>query len=227
MPESRHRRRRGGNAPGGRSATGARLAVGSRGKRTNYFYLIVSAVIAILVIGSFAVSGITGLCRGKTSAGSSDKYVDGVGVQQDLMVDAKGQPARNHVDGKTIKYNTIPPTSGDHWSQPASCGFYEQGLPDEQAVHNLEHGAIVISYNLSDPSDVDTLRRIVENIDLSKIWGVTRFYDKIEQGTVAVAAWSALDTMQGVDQGRIEKFFKAYAGRLGPEKSTKGIGIPC
>ena len=224
MPESRHRRRHGGSAPGGRSATGARLAVGSRRKRTNYFYLIVSAVIAILVIGSFAVSGITGLGRGKSSqAGDSDHYVDGVGTQQAQL------PTRNHVDPKTVEYNTTPPTSGNHWSNWASCGFYENGLEDERVVHNLEHSAIVISYNLTSPEAVKQLRDAVDDIPLSKIWGVTRFYDKIPEGTVAIAAWGVLDTMEGIDSVRIKKFYETYAGKLGPEKSDtkKNVGIPC
>ena len=44
-------------------------------------------------------------------------------------------------------YNSDPPTSGPHYAQPAQAGFYDEALPDEQLVHNLEHGYIVIWYN--------------------------------------------------------------------------------
>ena len=54
-------------------------------------------------------------------------------------------------------------------------------------------------------------------IGLSEIWGVTRFYDKIPVGTVAVAAWEVLDTTEGVDGVRIKTFFETYSGSLGPE----------
>ncbi len=44
-------------------------------------------------------------------------------------------------------YNSNPPTSGPHYDQPANWGVYQKELPDEQLVHNLEHGGIWISYN--------------------------------------------------------------------------------
>ncbi len=47
-----------------------------------------------------------------------------------------------------------------------------------------------------------------------------RSYDKIPSGTVALAAWGALDTMQEVDKDRIETFFDTYSGALGPERIT-------
>jgi hypothetical protein len=94
-------------------------------------------------------------------------------------------------------------------------------LRDERAVHNLEHGNIVVSYNLSSQAEVDQLRKVVDNIGMAAVWGVTRFYDQLPQGQVAVAAWGVLDTMQGIDRDRIKKFFEAYSGNLGPET------IPC
>lgn len=225
MPLSKHRRRRDHSVPGGRSATGTPLSVRPKKKKTNYLMLTVFVVIAILVIGSFGLTTIPFGRTGQARAGSSDKYVEGVGQQQSIM------PTREHVDGKTVSYNTIPPTSGNHWSGPARCGFYEadqrEETRDEIVVHNLEHGAIVISYNLATPEEVNQLRDVLSAIGLNQTWGVARFYDKIPEGTVAVAAWGVLDTMQGVDQNRIKKFFQTYAGRLGPETTQAGIGIPC
>src|SRR3954468_11549389 len=49
-------------------------------------------------------------------------------------------------------YNSNPPTSGWHWPQPAQWGTYNTTQPDEQMVHNLEHGGIWISYQ---PDKVD------------------------------------------------------------------------
>ena len=50
------------------------------------------------------------------------------------------------VDATHLPYNSNPPTSGDHYAQPADWGVYQNELPDEQLVHNLEHGGIWISY---------------------------------------------------------------------------------
>tara|TARA_B100000315_G_scaffold233669_1_gene246968 strand:- start:1397 stop:1795 length:399 start_codon:yes stop_codon:yes gene_type:complete len=131
-------------------------------------------------------------------------------------------PTAIHVpDGQLVVYNTTPPTSGDHWAGWAECGFYEGGLPDELIVHNLEHGNIVVSYNLAAGEEVELLRRSLDSLGLAAVWGVTRSYDKIPEGTVALAAWGMLDTVRGADRGKIAVFFDAYAGELGPER------IPC
>ena len=216
MPLSRHRRRRGRRTSGGRDPGGTSLTVRPKKKRTNYFLLAGFIIIALLVIASFGLTTIPFRGGASTSTGSSDKYVSGVGEQHPIMATADHIPA-----GRTARYSTTPPTSGDHWARQADCGFYTAGLPDEQTTHNLEHGNIVVSYNLTSQEKVAQLRKILDSIDLNPIWGVTRFYDKLEPGTVAVATWGVLDIMKDIDRDRIKKFFETYSGRLGPEQ------VPC
>lgn len=220
MPLSRRRRRRGRVVTGGRSATGTPITARSRKRRTNYLLLGAFIVIALLVIGSFGLTSIPFGRGGAARAGSSDRHVEGIGVQHPI------EGATHVPEPREVSYRTTPPTSGNHWPRWANCGFYDEGLPDEMIVHNLEHGAIVVSYNLA-AEDVARLRTIVDGIGLSQIWGVTRFYDKLSKGTVALAGWGVLDTMQGVDAERIKRFFNTYAGTLGPEKTQGNIGIPC
>lgn len=213
MPISRHRRRR--SAQRGRQAE---IAIPQSRPRTNIWYIIASGVIAFLVIAGFVVGGIS--FQGSNSGiGSSDEYVEGVGELQEVMA------TRQHVsEDQTVDYNTIPPTSGNHWDWWARCGFYEDGVPDERIVHNLEHGNIVVSYNLPDGPELDKLRNFMDDFELAPSWAITRFYDQIPEGTVALSAWGVLDTMSGVDEDRIEDFFRTYAGTLGPEFPN---GAPC
>ena len=212
MPISRRRRRR--SAQRGRAAD---LVINQPRRKTNYWYIAASAVIAVLVIAGFVVGGIN--FTGNDGVGSSDSYVEGVGVQQEIM------PSRIHVpEEQTVAYNTTPPTSGNHWDWWARCGFYEDGLPDERIVHNLEHGNIVVSYNLPPGPELDRLKEFMDNFELAPAWAVTRFYDKIPEGTVALSVWGVLDTMQGVDEARIENFFRTYYGSMGPEFPN---GAPC
>ncbi len=175
-----------------------------------------SVVIAVLVIGGFAVGGIN-FQRGSPTGSSSGEYVEGVGVQQRLMPAGPNGLNAHVPNGQLVEYNTAPPTSGDHLDRPETCGFYEDGLEDERIVHNLEHGNIVVSYNLSTEEEVDQLRDALDGVGLSEIWGVIRSYDKIPSGTVSLAAWGVLDTMQGTDRERIKTFFDTYAGSMGPE----------
>ena len=205
MPVSRRRRGR-----VARSARTGNLAITNRRKKTNKLYLLASVVIAVLVIASFAfASGIGG--GGSAQTGSSEFYVDGVGIQFPVL------DSPHISEGESAEYNSSPPTSGEHWPTPARCGFYDGGLPDERVVHNMEHGNIVISYNLPLESDVSALRDALGDIGLNKVWGVARAYDAIPTGQVGLSAWGVLDTMAGVDQDRIARFFEAYAGNLGPE----------
>ena len=60
------------------------------------------------------------------------------------------------------------------------------------------------------------------SIRLAERAGVTRLYEKIPEGTVALSAWGVSDTMEGIDGERITTFFEHYAGTLGPEGN-----IPC
>lgn len=217
MPESRRRRRR-GRVVDRSSRSPAAIAIPRPKKRkTNKLYLVASLVIAVLVIAGFALGSVN-FQRGAQTGGSKE-YVEGVGVKQEPMP-AIGRGGLNvHVpDDQTVDYNTTPPTSGDHWATPASCGFYEDGLEDERIVHNMEHSNIVVSYNLATKEEVDQLKKVMDGIGLSDIWGITRFYDKIPVGTVAVAAWGVLDTMEGIDKDRIKTFFETYVGNLGPEQ---------
>ena len=217
MPVSRHRRRRGRAASRGSRSADSLSLTRPRRQKTNKLYLIAAVTIAVLVIGSFGLSTIPFGSGGGVSTGSNNAYVPGVGIQQTIL-------AADHLaEGTEIDYNSLPPTSGEHWPPHVlrSCGFYGDGLRDEIVVHHLEHSNIVVSYNFSDQAQVDQLFRVVDDIGLANVWGLLRFYDKIPEGQVAVAAWGVLDTMDGIDSGRINRFFDNYAGNLGPER------VPC
>ena len=140
-------------------------------------------------------------------------------------------PSRDHfaatlriADVDPEGYNTIPPTSGRHWDAWSDCGFYNYPLPDELLVHNLEHGNIVISYNLADDAEVAELRAAVAAVPLAAEFAIVRRYPRLPPGMVALAAWGALDRMLGVDAGRIAGFFEQYPGTAGPEFPN---GLPC
>ncbi len=89
-------------------------------------------------------------------------------------------------------------------------------------MHNLEPSNIVLSYNLATSDEIEQLRNVMGRIDLAGRTGVSRFYEKIPEGTVALSAWGVSDTMDGIDEERINTFFDHYAGTLGPEGN-----IPC
>ena len=116
----------------------------------------------------------------------------------------------NHVDfGETVSYGTVPPTSGTHWGAPAECGVYDREVADEQVVHNMEHGHVIISHNLLDqPEELARFEALMADLPDLGVWGIVRPYDKIEPGTVAMTAWGVIDTVQGVDEEADKGFLR-------------------
>ncbi len=135
-------------------------------------------------------------------------------------------PSVNHVpNGATVTYNSIPPTSGSHYAQPAQDGFFppETVLADETIVHNLEHSEVVISYNFKDAKLVDQLRKVLTDRANYPCYVVARYYTKIPEGSIALSAWTRKDgpffpTSDGITPlvvERINAFLDAYAGHNG------------
>ena len=85
----------------------------------------------------------------------------------------------------------------------------------------MEHGNIVISYNLVKKEDIDSLKKSFSDVSLSKFWGVARFYNGIPEGQISLSTWGVTDSFTNVDTSRIRKFFEVYHGALGPEN------VPC
>ena len=156
-----------------------------------------------------------------TSIGRTS-YIPGIGVKA-------ADEGDGHVsEGTFVEYGSTPPSSGKHWPRWAGCGIYENELPDEYAVHNLEHGQVVMSYNLADEAEVERLVSLAEDLNDFDKWGILRPYSKIEQGMVGLSAWTIVDLFSGVDEKRIADFYYAYRGnRLSPETLAVGRGIPC
>ena len=125
-------------------------------------------------------------------------------------------PTRAHIppDSPRPDYNSSPPTSGDHYAQPANWGVYEQPVADQQLVHNLEHGGIWISYR--DPSDtelVSQLKSVADDFSLKVIMTPRAQNDS----RIAVAAWGRILKLENFDEDQIRGFISAFINR-GPEQ---------
>jgi len=111
-------------------------------------------------------------------------------------------------------YNSTPPTSGWHYAQPADWGIYTTPIPDEQQVHNLEHGGIMVQYRPdAGPDIVQQLRQVVGRYQ-SKV--ILAPYPGLDT-TIALTAWGRIDKLEAFDEGRIVAFINAYRNR-GPEQ---------
>jgi len=75
--------------------------------------------------------------------------------------DHTGALQHNHVTGP-VTYNILPPVGGPHDPVWMNAGVYTKPVPTARAVHNLEHGAVWITYNPNLPaSEVKELTAFV------------------------------------------------------------------
>lgn len=113
-------------------------------------------------------------------------------------------------------YNSNPPTSGPHWIDPAEWGIYSTPLVDEQAVHNLEHGGIWISYKGID----DETKAKLETIAKANPGSVIMSPRDTDESKIVLAAWTRLESLDSYDETKILDFIKANKNKS-PEPLAK------
>ncbi len=136
---------------------------------------------------------------------------------------------KSHVPtGQKVDYPQVPPTSGDHWAQPAApapWGVKTSLLPWEVTTHNLEHGGIVIVYSADlSTGQVDTLRLYVRQVQAAGFPKIVLepWPDMPKDSKVILTAWNWIMKLPGIDQASIVKFVKAHhAGSEAPEPNVQ------
>lgn len=161
--------------------------------------------ISVVVGGAFLLSSVqlggSGQWqRGKTTIGE-DVPIQG----QDHIQPGQSHPA----------YNSNPPTSGWHWPNAAKNGIYDSQLPDEQLIHNLEHGHIWISYK---PDIADEAKNQLKALVKKDDWKIVLAPRPQNDSAIALAAWGRILKLSDFDEAKIKEFIKAYRNQ-GPEKT--------
>jgi hypothetical protein len=172
-------------------------------KRQRFIWIAAGVVVALLLLGAVAWAAL-----------QSSQPAPGVAVA------IQGQ---QHIDDGASHppYNSDPPTSGWHYVEPADAGYYEEPLEDEQLIHNLEHGHVVISYDCSKLADCDAvkadLRDLVDRFDAWKIVAVPR---ENADAAIALTAWGRIDKLEVYDEDRIVRFVDSWRDE-GPEDTPE------
>lgn len=116
-----------------------------------------------------------------------------------------------HVEGE-VDYEDPPPSSGDHDECWASWGAHPDPVPDENWVHNLEHGGIVFLFNC--PSlcldEAANVQAWAEGELEPGRWVLTP-YDEMQPGWAAVA-WGVKMELLCSDLDAFQEFYDAHVG---------------
>ena len=153
------------------------------------------SIAAVVVVGLLITSIVLTPQAAKYSAGGEGATVEGVETFENTS---------NHVEG-VVDYPQTPPTGGEHNPAWLNCGVYDQPVPNENAVHSLEHGAIWVTYDpsLSD-ADLETLKS-----QLPSTYIVLSPFDDLPS-PIVLSGWNTQLQVEDADDPRIPEFLEEY-----------------
>ena len=188
---------------GSKAANKGRQAKAKGNRSRLYIVGGIAALLAISLIVFIATSG-----SGKVS--SADQPIEGVKTFTELTP--------QHVNGP-VSYPQTPPAGGDHAQAWLNCAIYAEPVPNENAVHSLEHGAVWITYDpaLITGEQLNTLREAIPNtfVILSPYLGLP--------AAIVASAWGVQLQVNQANDPRIAAFIEKYReSKLAPEP-----GAPC
>jgi hypothetical protein len=168
---------------------------------------IASGVVAAVAVIALVVTSIV-LTPRPTATPSAGGGIRGVTTYSNTA---------GHVQG-SVTYAQSPPVGGPHNALWLNCGIYTQPVPNENAVHDLEHGAVWVTYDPSLPAaTVTSLRDLMPSTYtlLSPYPGLP--------APIVLSAWDAQLTVSSVTDARIGQFFEKYR----QSASAPEPGAPC
>ncbi len=167
--------------------------------------------IGVIVGGVVVATGLYLFIGGNRSAPQKDDMQrvqnESASNTDDLIIQKKEYydiQSRDHITQgqEHDAYTTNPPTSGPH-AEAVLGGFYEDGLADEQAVHNLEHGYIWISYKNIPDDQVQAIKELTQKYP-GRVIASERMANDFDG--IALVAWGRSMKIKRFDADLIETF---------------------
>jgi hypothetical protein len=120
-----------------------------------------------------------------------------------------------------VTYTENPPVGGVHSPTWQNCGFYAAPIPNETAVHSLEHGAVWITFQPDLPQEqIDVLRNLAQ----SQSYILVSPKEGIPTPVVA-SAWGKQIQLESADDPRLDQFVRAFRlSREAPEPGAACVG---
>lgn len=199
-------------APKPRGREQSRRSLGGNG-----LWILIGGVIAV-VIAAIAVGAVVSSSGSSSGGKKSPSGLAAAMTAAGCALHTYPSIGRGHITTLNpkppIKYNSFPPTSGKHYFTPAVWGSYDTPVSEYQAIHNLEHGGVVIQYGSG--VSKDTISKIGTFYESDPVAMLVAPLPKLGN-KVAMTAWTHLATCPGFDQKAYKAFRDAYRYH-GPEK---------
>ncbi|MFI5755474.1 DUF3105 domain-containing protein [Streptomyces sp. NPDC051569] len=193
-----------------------RRAEQARERRNRIITISVSAVVVVGLVGFGAF-----ILNKESNKKDQQQAAAKAPVKGEKSWDAK-KLSRNHVT-EAVTYPMTPPVGGDHNQVWMNCqgDVYENPVPDVNAVHSLEHGAVWVTYNdKAADADVKTLSAKVKKTPYSLMSPV-----KEQSGAIMLSAWGKQLSVDSAADPRVDQFFTKYVqGAQTPEPGAACTG---
>ena len=186
----------------------------ARAARRKKTAVIAGGAVAVALVGSLVTVAVI---QDPPTTRAEDIRVEGVQEFADL--------GNAHV-ATPVTYDQSPPVGGNHAAAWLNCGEYSQPVPNENAVHALEHGAVWVTY---DPAVISGGQVQVLRDELPDTYTVLSPLEGTAS-PVMMSAWGIQVGVEKVDDPRVELFGSKYVrSPKAPEPGapcTGGIDAP-
>ena len=170
-------------------------------RKRNRLLGIIGAIVAlVLVVGTVTTVIIINATPQQTpEAQLSGDYADRVQLYPGLEA--------THTDSR-VTYDVIPPVGGPHNATWLQCGIYDEEQQNENAVHDLEHGAVWLTYDPAFATDeqIEALRELARE---RGSYMLVSPYEGIGEA-MAASAWGAQLRFDDVDDPVLAEFIENY-----------------
>jgi hypothetical protein len=177
--------------------------------------LVAAVAVTLVVVGGDDGDQPAALTTTSVSVGAEETGSTVVDASELGGIERFSGLTRSHVTTR-VSYPQKPPVGGDHHADPMPCRAYPEPVPDERAVHSLEHGAVW----LTDRSDVPQAQ-----VDALRGW-TTFGYVLVspypgQADPVVATAWGVQLRLPSADDPRLPRFVERFRqGAQTPEPGS-------
>lgn len=154
----------------------------------------------------------------------------------DQEVTPPGSMEHQHV-AEQVDYAVVPPVGGPHNGIWLNAGVYTEPVPSERAVHDLEHGAVWVTYRPGLPADqVAALTAFVEkqamieeqNQQANRYVVMSPWADDRLPAPVVISSWGYQLRVDSPADPRLQQFVDTFrhSEKYSPEFGSPVDGVP-
>jgi hypothetical protein len=194
-------------------------------KQTPWGLIATTAAVVVFAVAIVAVVIATHKSSNGTDAANPYRQPEIAAAKAIKGVTFKVEPNHAHTQGNvTVKYDTTPPTGGNHNQIWADCTgtVYSKPIANENAVHMLEHGTVWITYNADEVKGAALAALAKKVQDIGNDIALSP-YPNLDV-PVSLQSWGYQLKVQSPTDGRIDTFIAALRNN---KKTTPEYGTSC